>query len=796
MKPQELPTGQINPAAQGVDAFLNPVDYQVQRPGQPASLSGVKGVSTVQTAGVGSIQGRNSAQDLASALSQFAPALGSALSTGAVAYAGWQMDEGEKKALNAAQLAAVNNDQLLEAAANEYAAGNRALATKDPGAARVMNEMNPFQRMGFQRGISKALAAKIKQELPQVALGLSPDVYLSPDMGASALEKAKATRLNQLMQQYGYSSADPGFQTNVLPAINKASDDAYSTLAKDRAKWFDENAPRIQANAIGQMIQTAQATGQVEVEINGQTLAYSRADDPESFKKALMWKAGQLNNEFGLRAGLPGQRSKWDLETYKILMAQADFAQNPELRQLVDNIPSTVPMRDAKGNVMKYPATGQVKMLPMGNAYSQDSIDSTIKYGKAAWEMQQVQYNQSRVSAETFISDQISGMPPGRARTEAAFAALSQWAAQTKADATTVSRLRRELPSLMETEAQLYGQQFEPDAGLIWEQDFDRREANGEVGSKGDELNRLNAAVERMGPAGNAFYRSAKSKIDQAFEGKELMDSFPNVRNQITAKIKQNISTYYPYGLDKASMAASEYRQQLAFEKLIEDRLVQFRTDKGRDPTAAEAKEIAARAMNEYGQNSEQDKDRRYLYPGSKYPNAEPSVDPAKRRSQGAQQPPVSQQTNAPSTAARASASAPASRAQNTAAKPVYMVHELDGMPNRRARALAYETEAVIDLASLRHVVFNLVKNPNYQVPAPLRRLMNEARVADPFVFLDAQLRQYPNYKWDWSTEEYQRMKRRLQATTSLMSNSIATASLEGRGLGRLARLNDWYRVT
>jgi len=424
----------------------------------------------------------------------------------------------------------------------------------------------------------------------------------------------------------------------------------------------------------------------------------------------------------------------------------------------------------------------------MGNAYAQDSIDSQIKYGKAAWEMQQLQYNQQRQSAEVYISDRITAMPPGRARTEAAFQALTEWASQNGADATTVSRLRRELPALMESEARLYQQNFEPDAGLVWEQEFDRREVDGGLGSRQQELDRLNEAVERMGPQGNEFYRQAKNKIDQAFEGKELMDSFPNIRNQITARVNQNIQTYYPFGNDQASIAASKYRQQLAFEKLIEDRLIAAQAKKGAELTAAEAKEVAARAMNEYGQNSEEDKDRRYLYPGSNYPNALPSVNPARRRSQQTQQqPPVSQQTNAPSTS---------TKRQNLAQKPVYMVHELDNMPNRRARALAYQKEAVIDLASLRNVVFNLVKNPSYQIPAPLRRLMNEARVADPFVFLDAQLRQYPNYKWDWSTEEYQRMKKRLQASTSLMTNSIATASLEGRGLSRLARLNDWYRVT
>jgi hypothetical protein len=115
---------------------------------------------------------------------------------------------------------------------------------------------------------------------------------------------------------------------------------------------------------------------------------------------------------------------------------------------------------------------------------------------------------------------------------------------------------------------------------------------------------------------------------------------------------------------------------------------------------------------------------------------------------------------------------------------------ELDAMPNRTARIRNWRNEAVIDLVDLNQLVLDQLEGK--PLPGQLKRLLRDIRVRDAFQFIDAQLKRYPNYKPQWTPQEYESLRNKWQSSAGLMDNAIATTGLQRRGLNKLASLNDW----
>ena len=68
---------------------------------------------------------------------------------------------------------------------------------------------------------------------------------------------------------------------------------------------------------------------------------------------SLVEEAQKLLNRHGAMAGLPGQRSKWNLDAYKDLLTRPVFAPGTTGRQLLDSLTSTVPAIGADGKQIK-----------------------------------------------------------------------------------------------------------------------------------------------------------------------------------------------------------------------------------------------------------------------------------------------------------------------------------------------------------------------------------------------------------------------------------------------------------
>jgi hypothetical protein len=127
---------------------------------------------------------------------------------------------------------------------------------------------------------------------------------------------------------------------------------------------------------------------------------------------------------------------------------------------------------------------------------------------------------------------------------------------------------------------------------------------------------------------------------------------------------------------------------------------------------------------------------------------------------------------------------------QDLTASPVYKMSELDAMPSRTARIRNWRNEAIIDLVDLNQLVLDQLEGK--PLPGQLKRLLRDIRVRDAFQFIDAQLKRYPNYKPQWTPQEYESLRNKWQSSAGLMDNAIATTGLQRRGLNKLASLNDW----
>ena len=791
--PQELPDNQITPVAKPVDAFISPKQYQVAKPAAPDFLPQVKGITQVGTNSVGSYQGYNQAEQLASSLSKFNPALTNALQTGGVMLAGKIMDDNHKKAVAAAQKAEALLDAQTELSAEERAAAVRRLTTQDSNAGWLMHALNPYREWGWKRGMTYSLGQKLKTELPQLAGQLTGEDYLSPDQGMGKLVKLRSEKLQEMQGLYGVSENDPSYQNYVLEPFNKASDALTSQVTKDRVKWMDSNQPRVIGNNLGQLIESSLSSKTVDItQPDGTTITLTRSPGNEMlFDRTVAEQANQLLQRHGAMAGLPGQRTKWNLETYKDLITRPSFAPGTKGRAILDSLVSTQPMLGPNGKQLVVDGKGQ--FMTFGQAFQADALEVDMRVDRERYAQRQRVITEGKQMGLAAVLDATQGMAPGPERLKAGQAALEAFAEQNNLRATPAGRillgqLQSEMVTALQTQSQLYGQSFDPTAGATWRQSFDRRVAKGELGDMQTELQQLQQAAERMGPDGYSWYNSQYTHLKDAYEDIDTVSRFPKLNSVIDEAVNVELAKYYqPFPNNWPDRLESQLRQRTAYTNTAgaairaeEDRL-------GRPLQPGEARQVALDAIRNYGKDDEAL--RQQLYPGSPlYPDAAPSVMPgAGTRDMAtsggqAEQPPVSQQVDTPSPQQ--------TKPQDLTVAPVYGMDELDGMPNRATRIKNWRNEAIIDIADLRQLVLDQMAGK--PLPGQFKRLLRDLRVRDAFQLIDAQLKFYPKYKPEWTPQEYESLRNKWQSSAGLMDNAIATTGLQRRGLNKLAALSDW----
>lgn len=775
----ELQKGQLNPAAQPVNAFLQPANYQVAQPGQIAEMPGVRGVDLVGTGGTPSVQGYNHAAQLAEALAPFSKAAVEAAQQAGLQFAQWQARKGEADFMEAYRKAQLQVDQSTEVGESSYAAASRAVYAKDKPAGLLMWAANPYRQMGAERARSRLAGQEIEWKMAGVEGQMTPKDYEAPDQGFAKLQRLRAGLIAQVTQAWGVDANSPGFQKYTAPAIEKASERSSTRLMEDRQKYFDETRPKQLASLLANTILLEKNNGSFEFQNN----TYSRATTPpELYWQAFGNKMDSLARDFLSKAGPGGMTSKWAREAYQILSAEADYSDNTYLSRAIGLIKTAEPLRGPDGKPV-IGANGAPVFLTWRDLYGQETIDSKIKYEQAGFASRAAQAKDvaSRAVAEMDLA--AGSTPIGPERQAIGDSALAQFIqreeARTGQPISPVQRLeiKRQWSETNKLAAQLAGERVDPAlevnylAGL--EQKFGTQF---NAATERQEVQRLAASMAVNDPQRAAkFQAEAFRQIEQKEKEVKDFSGYTSARDKVindnvNTRVLRNYPQAIPGGVDtyKVDREESERRQRLAYTTHVNNRIREKEAQLGRKLNDNEVRATTQIAIEEYGKS---DPDAlQYLYPGSQaYPNS-PSVDPYRTirpvplGPDG--RPKATTQGGTPSSGARPAAPAPTT----------YSTQGLDEIPNRSVVLRQYRTMPVMDLTSLRNVVLDGIDGK--PLPLKFERAWRDAGAPSAYDFLTRQLQFYPNYKPEWTPAEMNRLKGQQQASARTERALISRAAM------------------
>ena len=777
-RPQDLPQGQINPAAKGVDAFLRPTDIQVAAPTQAPAFGNPKGMTALATSGTPNVQGYNSSAQLAEALGPFMKELTQTTQNVGLAYAGWRMDEGEAQAKEAVRRAQAANDQSTEAGQLEYAAANRALSIKDPKAGWVMHVLDPYTQLGWERGKAKAAGQEIEAGMAgYVAKNAGRIDYKAPDQGFGALQSVRAEYIAQVTGKYGVNDRSHGFQKYAAPAIEKASERVAQAMVEDRAKFFDRTKPGELAILLINGQKTAQTTGAVEYK------GVTYTTNSPLYRQALGAKLNDDAEAFLATGGMPGMASKWKEEAYDILRAEADFKQSSGLDNLLRTLMTTDALKGADGKPV-LDANGNKIFLSWEQRYSKNRIDSQIKYEQAGFTNRAAKAKDIGDRAGADIAQATQNMLPGPDRAQAGQTALSQFVAKENAARQSngqppisnleLFQIRKSWKEANELNSDLVFERDDPYAGGAYLDRLATLQGNAfNAAAERTQVSAIAATIRDPGKR-EAFAREARSKIDSKEKEVQDFSAYAGVRDKvindnIKARIERNYDARAEY--TKPDRVESERRQRSAYTALINDRIKAKEAQLKRKLDASEVKTLADEAIAKFG-----NKDKgalSNLFPGSAaYPNS-PSVDPGTT---------MKYQPLGPDGRPKLNAGKPA--------PPTYEIKQLDDIPNRRQELVQYQSKAVLSLTAVRQSFFDVMQGKRLS-PA-VERAWRDAGAPNPYVFLQRQLEKYPNYKQDeWTPAEMKKAKQKLTSEAALEGQSVSRAAM-APSMPMLASLGNW----
>lgn len=748
-RPQDLPYGAIAPSARPVDAFIQPANKELMAQPQAPELFGApKGVTQVGTAGTTFVQGSNSFRDLAAELAPFSDNLIKFTANAGLKFAAWQMDVGERQAMEQGAEAAARLDEEVETSELNRAAANRSLSMQDPQAGFVMNLLNPYRGIGYKRGMSKRAGREIENGMAGYVASQSGRIdYTSPDQGFGALQSIRAEYTNTVLDRYGVDSASPGFSKYVAPRIERASDAVAQNLQKDRVNWLDDQKPRTTAALVQKEWQSI--TTNNEVAFNGTTY---RLGDP-GYEAAVGLRLNQIASAELMTGGLPGQQAKWEKDVFQILAATGDYRDGGV--SPLDYLRSRTPVVGNDGK-QKTDAIGQPQFYTWRELYSQESIDSEIKYGQAAYKATTRQRTEMQRQLSTQIVEGLVGVPPGPERQQLLTDTVN-----------TFIRSYEERYGTMDSATRSFLYEAADKAGKIT---FGNP-------SQFDDPNVVSSYVAQIkGSVGVFDGAAARRELDLAANA----TADPTLRQQlltqglaaITEREKQedvakNYGTTYGDILDRTVDAALQREYQFptpknnknrpiaeenmrgVYEPVIQETLRNKELELGRRLTQQEAAQFTREAIK------------------SITPDQLDGVFPqgnTERTQQREQQ----------------SSAAPTSSEPKPAPTPTYSLQGLASIPNRRVVLRQYETVRFLDSSAIAKAVENSYLS--YDQPRSLLRAYRDSGARNLYEFVNSQYellkQQVPNYEPTWTDQQWLRFKTRSQRTSGLERGAYSTANL------------------
>lgn len=766
-RPENLQPGELNTAARPVDVFLRPIEQQLAKPAAPAAFSNnPQGVQTVNTGGTTYVQGSNSYAQLAEALVPFTKNAVSVAEAAGLAFADWRMDQGEAAAYEAQQRALVKVDESTEVAQLERAAATRKVAAKDPQAGFLMNFLDPYKQIGYERGLVKLAAQEVTMGLPGYVQSRGGEInYLGEDQGFGALQKIRADYTRQITQKYGIDSGSPGFQKYFLPATTKAGESVANAIAQDRVKFLDEQVPKQAAAQLKLIIGNANSSGQIEY--NGYT--YSIKNNPQQFASALKLRLAQIMQQSAMTSGLPGGATKRLEEVYKILQADSNFYGDTSQRAFIDSIPSNTPVVGADGKAVINPETGKPLTYTLGQLYAQENLDSRLKYGRAGAAERTRELTEGIDGFRDLLARRLNGVAPGPQ--QAAIANETIRAYYNSTQNRQVSRVG--LDELQKIASDVVGNSNKflylgsneaaiPDF-YQWLQG-----AKGSNFDEGEARDRQKATANQiLDPNQKAqFLLRSNDEISQAAKQQGTTGPLRAPRDKaINRQIEVDLAQEYPV-VHAGNRQDVDAGKSLAYRRYltVADAAIQdWRAKYGTDPSDAQVEQIVKGAIYQLRKNENEDNALdRSLYPGGK------SGGPSRRP----QPLPVQPNSKAPT-------------------PKVYDINQLDSIPNRSVLLRQYGSAPVLSLPAILDVM-DLAEDGK-QLPVKFERAWRDAGAESGYDFLQQQLRFYPNYRDPRSNQQQLKIRQRLSSAASSVNSMVAARVLADQ-YPALAGIASWHQ--
>lgn len=312
-----LPFGQVTPTARPIGAFVQPAQFNTAAPARPFELPAARGIDTLQIGGTTNVQGVNQFQQLATAL---APFTGKAIETAAGAYLDYakgKIEEGYyQEVRNQAAKASASLQAQAEIGAANAASTIGTLQKRDPGAAQLLKEANPWMLIGRRRAVAQKVAIEA-DDLLEDDLAANGGMLAQLKPGNPAIKARTVNLLQQKLGQYGLTGDEPEVNFYVTPAINKAMENYTDKQRKLYSAAVEQSTTAATVANLGAVIRTAITTpvtigtktyqiGSFEWrEINARDITERFLDpamrllDPEGRKRALETIRREIVGAFG-----------------------------------------------------------------------------------------------------------------------------------------------------------------------------------------------------------------------------------------------------------------------------------------------------------------------------------------------------------------------------------------------------------------------------------------------------------------------------------------------------------------
>ena len=697
MANEQLPLGQIQPAARPVSAFIQPGLIQPARPAEPQSLRLTNdSIGLVNTPAKQSIAGYDQGEQFARALAPFSEKLTSLLNYGVQLYASNEYRQGQNEALKAYTLA---NRQMM-ASADQYAAENRALERRDPIAAMMMDRANPFRLAGRQNQLSQLAAQDIPLQM-QRAYRQNRDELSQLDPADPRVNQLKANVLQEGLQRFGLDEFSPGVIDYVVPRVNAQWDKITTQQIDDHNAYIDEQAPKI-----------------MSATLLAKAAALTAANyPPPQIIDALRDYLDQEARKFGVTG--KGQKYKQEAIIRAVAMAtDANGVVDEGMRRLLGAIPIGAP--DANG---VRPLAAQI--------LGPEIFEFNDRVDQIRYRQQQQAQERLRNDFGSAVAELTMGMPDGPEKGDVIANLLND------PRFTGLSELER-LKAINEATSvaeDVTNRSYADDAGALFLQQADTLYGKDWDPALLDQQFRVE--MQTVAPERRAQFAADYAALRRRKEEQKKTMPESLINGAITRQIKANLERFYPdfksaamrgatnieqiMAAGDADSSASAAKQNAAFRQSIYEAIDAKRAQLDRELTPAEAQQVISTTLSGFERNAPST--WRTLFPGV---NGLPSTVPLRPTRPGPDGP-------------RPPEPPPGRRAQ---ASPTYQSAQLDNMPNREQRLSNWRGEAVLSAAETARLVALALQGQ--ALPAPVTRAAKQAGTS-PQEFLLQQVDFYPD---------------------------------------------------